>query len=80
MRERVRGFLGVWAPMILGLALVAVAVNFLVAPRPPPGGACEPFCLDASAAAACGGFVILVGLVLVLSTVGRWRKVRRARG
>ena len=77
MRESVREFLGVYAPLIVGVLLVVVAVNFLLAPRAP---AANPwFVLDPLAADACGGIVILVGGLLVLSTLGRWRKVRRAR-
>ena len=77
MRERVRAFLGVWAPMILGLVLIALAINFLLTPRAAPGPECEPFCIDPAAAAACGGGVVFVGIILVVSTIGRWRKVRR---
>ncbi len=77
MRERVRSFLGVYAPMIVGLLGIALAVSFLLTPRPPP--TIPLFAVDPIAAAACGGGVILVGAILILSTVGRWRKVRRAR-
>ena len=78
MRERIRAFLGVWAPLILGVLLIAFAVNFLLAPRSPSGN--PNFVLDPAAAAVCGGLVILVGGVLILSTVGRWRKARLSRG
>lgn len=77
-RERARAFLGVWAPLILGVLLIALAVNFLLAPRVP--GPNPIFVLDPTAAGLCGGAVIVVGAILVLSTIGRWRKVRRARG
>ena len=77
MRERFREFLGVYAPLLVGLALIVLAVNFLLAPSTP---AANPwFAVDPLTAAACGGIVILVGGILILSTLGRWRKVRAAR-
>lgn len=78
MRERLRSFLGVWAPMLLGIAFIAGALNFLLAPRAAPA---DPnFPLDPAAAWACGGGLIVVGALLLLSTYGRWKKVRLARG
>jgi hypothetical protein len=77
VRERVRSFLGVWAPMILGVILVALAVNFLVSPRSP--SAYPSFVVDPVGAFVCGGIVILIGGLLMLSTYGRWRKARAAR-
>lgn len=77
MRDSVREFLGVYAPLIVGILLILVAVNFLITP---PNPAASPlFALDPVAADACGGMVILVGAILLFSTLGRWRKVRRAR-
>ena len=77
MRERLREFFGVYAPLIVGILVIVPAVNFLISPRAP---AANPwFAIDPLAAAACSGMVIIVGLVLVLSTLGRWRKVRAAR-
>lgn len=64
--------------MILGLLLIALAVNFLVIGG---GSSRNPlFPVEPLAAAFCGGAVIVVGAILILSTLGRWRKVRRARG
>ncbi len=78
MREQIRAFLGVWAPMILGLVLIALAVNFLVIGG---GTSRNPlFPIDPLGAAFCSGAVIVVGGILILSTLGRWRKVRIARG
>lgn len=78
MRERLRSFMGVWAPMLVGIAFIVGAVNFLVAPRAGPQ---DPnFPLDPAAAWACGGALIVVGAILLLSTYGRWKKVRLARG
>jgi hypothetical protein len=62
--------------MILGMLLIAVAVNFLVVGRGPTTN--PYFVIDLLGAAFCGGAVIVVGLILVLSTLGRWRKVRQA--
>ena len=77
MREQVRTFLGIYAPLLIGLALILVAVNFLLAP---PSAAANPwFAVDPLASAACGGIVILVGGTLAVSTLGRWRKMRLAR-
>ena len=72
-----RAFLGVWAPMILGLLLIALAVNSLLVPSAVPAN--PGFPLNETAARACGGGVILVGGLLILSTLGRWRKIRLAR-
>jgi len=77
VRERVREFLGVWAPMLLGLLLIAFAGNFLLTPRGPGGN--PLFALDPISASLCGGAVVVVGGILVLSTYGRWRKSRAVR-
>ena len=78
MRERVRTFLGIWAPLILGFVLLAMSVNFLLTPRP---SIVDPtFPLDPVVSTVCGGLLAIVGLLLVLSTYGRWRKARAARG
>lgn len=77
MRERVREVLGVWAPMVVGLLLIAMAVNFLLTARVP--GIDPNFRLDPVPTGACGLAVIGVGAVLTLSTYGRWRKVRATR-
>lgn len=69
-RERVRAFMGVWAPLAIAGLLVVVAVNFY---------------LNASLGALegwrsfCTAGVLFTGAVLVLSTYGRYRKVRAAR-
>ena len=77
MRERLREALGVWAPMLVGVLLLVVAVNFLLTARAP--GMDPTFRLDPVAATLCGSLVIGVGGLLVLSTYGRWRKVRATR-
>jgi hypothetical protein len=61
--------------MVVGLLLIALAVNFLLTVR----GTSDPvFRIDPVGAAACGLAVIFVGGLLLLSTYGRFRKVRRA--
>lgn len=77
MRERVREFLGVWAPMILGVLIIASAVSFILSPPPPSTS--PYFLVDPAAYDACGLLLVLLGAVLVLSTFGRWRKARAAR-
>ena len=77
MRERVREALGVWAPMLVGILLLVVGVNFLLTAR--EGGGDSTFQLEPVGSALCGGLVLVVGGLLVLSTYGRWRKVRAAR-
>ncbi|MEK6851349.1 MAG: hypothetical protein AABY30_02295 [Candidatus Thermoplasmatota archaeon] len=77
MRERVREFLGVWAPMILGLVLIGSAVSFILSPTPPSTS--PYFVVDPLAYDVCGLLLVLIGAILVLSTFGRWRKARAAR-
>ena len=77
MRERVRAFLGVWAPMILGVLVIALAVSYLLAP--PAQGENPIFAVDPLASAACGLLLVAVGGIMIASTYGRWRKARLAR-
>ena len=76
MRERIRAVIGLWTPMVLGLVLIGLAVNFLISP---PSVRDPLFRLEPFAAVACGGGVILVGGLLILSTYGRWRKLQASR-
>ena len=77
MRERVREFLGVWAPMILGLVIIGSAVGFILSPTPPSTS--PYFVVDPLAYDVCGLLLAFIGGILVLSTFGRWRKTRAAR-
>ena len=77
MRERVREALGVWAPMLVGVLLLVVGANCLLTAREGTGDSI--FRLEPVGSALCGGLVLVVGGLLVLSTYGRWRKVRAAR-
>jgi hypothetical protein len=74
--ERVRVILGVWAPMAIGLFIIATSVNFYVTAQlsdVPLAGNLESWRLVCSAGA------FFVGAVLLLSTYGRYRKAREAR-
>jgi len=75
---RAREFLGVWAPMIIGAVVIALAVNFYANPGSPgpfwPAG----YSWDAWKS-LCSGGLVLLGIVLFLSTLGRYRKARAAR-
>ena len=58
VRPRLREVLGVWAPMLVGLLLVAVAANFLIAAR---GPSVDPyFRLDPVSSTLCGAGVIAI--------------------
>jgi hypothetical protein len=63
--------------MLVGLFLVAVAANFLFGVGASPGD--SYFRLDPASSALCGASVAAIGGLLVLSTYGRWRKVRALR-
>jgi len=77
--ERRRAFLGVWMPMILGLLVIAFTANFLLFTTGSPG---ERWPNDFSWYAwrsVCAGGLVFVGVMLCLSTFGRYRKARAAR-
>ncbi len=77
--ERTRAFLGVWMPMILGLLVIGFAANFYLTTSASPG---EPWPKGYSWDAwrsVCTGGLVFVGLVLCLSTWGRYRKAKAAR-
>ena len=83
--ERVRTFLGVWAPLILGGLLILFAVNFFLT-SPTPSGPFSRWPADFSWdlwRAICTGGLIFIAIVLGISTVGRARSSgarRRAWG
>ena len=64
--------------MIIGLLLIGLAVNFLL--QPPVRDPSQYFPLDPTASLVCGGIVIFLGFLLLVSTYGRWRKARITRG
>ncbi|HKZ48865.1 MAG TPA: hypothetical protein VJ397_08795 [Thermoplasmata archaeon] len=77
--DRVRAFLGVWAPLLVAGFLAAVAVSFLLTAPPtsdegwpgrrfPPGWEATWY--------LCGVGLFGVAALLVLSTLGRYRKAR----
>ncbi len=75
---RLREFLGVWTPMIIGSVVIAISLNFYVNPGSPgpfwPAG----YSWDAWRSVCTAGLV-LFGVLLFLSTFGRYRKARAAR-
>ena len=75
-RERLRGLLGVWMPMVIGLWIIATAVVFYftadLTASGPLGQDLESWRL------VCSAGVFFVGGSLLLSTVGRYQKSRAA--
>ncbi|HEX9341712.1 MAG TPA: hypothetical protein VF992_11175 [Thermoplasmata archaeon] len=69
--ERVRTILGVWAPMAIGVFIIATSINFYVTAR--LSADLESWRLVCSAGA------FFVGGVLLLSTYGRYKKTKEAR-
>jgi hypothetical protein len=70
-RERVRSILGVWAPMVIGLFIIATSINFYVTAT-----------LDASLESwrlVCSAGAFFVGGLLILSTYGRYTKAKEWR-
>ena len=76
--ERMRTFLGLWMPLILGALLIAVAVNFLVRMSEVPVDWPQTLSWDIMRS-ACAGGLVFVGIVLFISTSGRYRKAKEAR-
>ncbi len=73
-RDRARGILGVWMPMMIGLWIIATAVIFYftanLSPTGPFGENLESWRL------VCSAGVFFVGGLLLLSTFGRYQKAR----
>ena len=76
--ERVRTFFGVWAPIILGGLVILLAVNFLLRTSETPDQWPKDLSWDAWRS-ACAGGLIFIGVVMGLSTLGRYRKTKEAR-
>jgi len=73
--ERVRTFLGVWAPLIVGALLIVFAVNFFLT-SPTPSGPFSRWPADFSWdlwRGICTGGLIFIAVVLAISTLGRVR-------
>ena len=85
VRERVRTFLGVWAPLIIGGLLIVFAVNFLLTATTPSGPFSRwpaEFSWDLWRGICTGGLVF-IAVILGISTWGRARSSgarRRAWG
>jgi len=76
---RLRMFLGVYAPLILGAFVILFAINFLAFTTAGPGPYWpEGFSWDAWRV-VCAGGLIFVGVILGISTYGRYRKTKAAR-
>lgn len=74
--DRIRSILGVWAPMAIGVFIIATSINFYFTANLTNGifvGDLESWRL------ICSGGAFFVGGVLLLSTFGRYRKTKAAR-
>jgi hypothetical protein len=74
--DRVREVLGVWAPMAVGLFIIATAINFYFTASLVGGVRVrdlEPWRL------ACSLGTFFIGGLLILSTYGRYTKAKEAR-
>ena len=69
--ERVRSVLGVWTPIFIGLFVIATSINFYVTAGLDP--ALESW------RAICSAGAFFVGGLLILTTYGRYKKVKEAR-
>ncbi len=79
--ERVRTFLGVWAPLILGGLLIMFAVNFLVT-APTPSGPFSRWPAEFSWdvwRSICTAGLVFIAVILGISTLGRARSSRARR-
>jgi hypothetical protein len=73
-RERIRGILGVWMPMVIGLWIIATSVIFYLTADLSPSG---PFGQDLESwRLVCSAGVFFVGGLMLLSTFGRYQKAR----
>ena len=75
-RDRVRGILGVWMPMVIGLWIIVTAIIFYFTADLTPSG---PFGQDLESwRLVCSAGVFFVGGLMLLSTFGRYQKARAA--
>ena len=74
--ERVRAVLGVWMPMLVGLLIIGIAVNFYLT-APLTGGLLESELEGWRLVCSAGAF--FVGGVMILSTYGRYKKAKQAK-
>ena len=73
-RDRVRGLLGIWVPMILGLWIMATAIVFYATADLSPTGL---FHQDLESwRLVCSAGVFFVGGVMILSTYGRFKRAK----
>lgn len=76
--ERTRAFFGVYMPLILGAIVIAIATNFLLRTGEAPAEWPATLSWDLMRA-ACAGGLVFVGILLFISTAGRYRKAKHAR-
>ena len=74
--ERIRGILGVWMPMVIGLWIIATAIVFYFTADLRPTGLLHQD-LE-SWRLVCSGGVFFIGALLMLSTYGRYQKAKVA--
>jgi hypothetical protein len=73
-RERIRGILGVWMPLVIGLWFIATSILFYVTANLTASG---PFGQDLESwRLVCSAGVFFVGGLMLLSTFGRYQKAR----
>ncbi len=78
--ERIRSILGVWAPMAIGVFIIATSINFYFTATLPEIPSLEGGTLNLEAwRLVCSAGAFFVGGVLLLSTFGRYRKTKAAR-
>jgi len=81
MRDRLRTFLGVWAPLILGGLLIVFVVNFFLTATTPSGPFSRwpaEFSWDLWRSVCTGGLIV-IAIILAISTLGRARSTRSRR-
>lgn len=73
-RDRVRGILGVWMPMVIGLWIIVTAIVFYLTADLSPSG---PFGQNLESwRLVCSAGVFFIGGLMLLSTFGRYQKAR----
>ena len=74
--ERVRTILGVWAPMGIGLFIIATSINFYITAQLADNVLVRNL---EGWRLVCSAGAFFVGSVLMLSTYGRYQKTKAAR-
>jgi len=74
--ERARAVLGVWAPMAIGLFIIATSINFYFTATLAGGFLVKDL---ESWRLVCSAGAFFVGGLLILSTYGRYAKTKEVR-